>query len=97
MSGSRIAWRRVSRGLLFIGFGAFGLMGTQGLLHRGFWLDALAFWPVILIALGARLVFARGRARWRSFVILERGVGEVARVAARDGAQHDGGVLDARR
>lgn len=64
MSESRILWRRVSRGLLFIGFGAFGLASTQGLLHRGFWLDALAFWPVIIITLGVRLLFDRQRAPW---------------------------------
>ena len=64
MSESRVVWRRVSRGLGFIGFGVFCLLSTQGLLHRGFWLDALAFWPVLLIALGLRLMFERSKAPW---------------------------------
>ncbi len=64
MSESRIAWRRVSRGLVLIGFGVFFFLSTQGLLHRGFWLDALAYWPVILIALGLRLMFDRSKAPW---------------------------------
>ncbi|MDP6579680.1 MAG: DUF5668 domain-containing protein [Vicinamibacterales bacterium] len=64
MSGSRIAWRRVARGLSFIGFGVFCLLSTQDLLHRGFWLDALAYWPVLLIALGLHLMFERSRAPW---------------------------------
>ena len=64
MSGSRIAWRRVSRGLSFIGFGVFLFLSTQGLVHRGFWLDALAYWPVLLIALGLRVMFDRSKAPW---------------------------------
>ena len=64
MSESRVAWRRVSRGLKFIGFGVFFFLSTQGLLHRGFWLDVLAFWPVCLIALGLRLLFERSKAPW---------------------------------
>ena len=64
MSESRIAWRRISRGLCFIGFGVFFFLSTQGMLHRGFWMDALAFWPVLLIALGLRLMFERSKAPW---------------------------------
>jgi len=64
MSGSRIAWRRVSRGLSFIGFGVFLFLSTQGLVHRGFWMDALAYWPVLLIALGLRVMFDRSKAPW---------------------------------
>ena len=40
MSGSRIVWRRVSRGLTFIGFGVAFLLSAQNLLHTGFWLAA---------------------------------------------------------
>ena len=64
MSESRIVWRRLSRGLTYIGFGVFFFLSTQGLLHQGFWLDALAFWPVVLIALGLRLMFERTKAPW---------------------------------
>ena len=62
MSGSRIAWRRVSRGLSLIGFGVFLLLSTQGQLRPGFWLDAWTYWPVLLVALGLRLMFEHSRA-----------------------------------
>jgi len=64
MKESGFAWRRVSRGLVFIGFGVFFFLSTQGVLHRGFWMDALAFWPVFLIALGLRMMFERSKAPW---------------------------------
>ncbi len=64
MSESHFVWRRLSRGLAFMGLGVFCLLSTQGLLHRGFWLDALAFWPVLLITFGLRLIFARSRTPW---------------------------------
>ena len=64
MSSKRIAWRRVSRGLNLIGFGVFLLLSTQGLLHSGFWLDTLTYWPVLLVALGLRLMFEHSRVPW---------------------------------
>ena len=64
MSGSRIAWRRVSRGLSLIGFGVFLLLSTQGQLRPGFWLDLWTYWPVLLVALGLRLMFEHSRAPW---------------------------------
>ena len=68
MSETRILWGRVSRGLSCIGFGVFFLLATQGFLHRGFWLDALAYWPVLLIALGLRLMFQHSRTPWAVLV-----------------------------
>jgi len=62
MSEERIAWSRVSRGLYFIGFGTFLFLNTQGIVPWSFWREALAFWPVGLIALGWRLIFERSRA-----------------------------------
>lgn len=64
MSGSHIVWRRASRGLTCIGIGVFCLLSTQGLLYRGFWLDALSLWPVLLITMGVGLVFGRSRTPW---------------------------------
>ena len=64
MSETRIVWGRVSRGLSYIGCGVFFLLTTQGFLYRGFWLDALAYWPVLLIALGLRLMFQHSRTPW---------------------------------
>jgi hypothetical protein len=55
-----LVWRRVGRGLLVIGFGVFLLLNTTGFLPWSFWRDLLPFWPVILVAIGLRLVFERG-------------------------------------
>ena len=62
MSEERIAWSRVRRGLYFIGFGTFLFLNAQGIVPWSFWREALAFWPVGLIALGLRLIFERSRA-----------------------------------
>jgi len=59
-----IAWRRLASGLYFIGFGVLLLLTTQGFLPWSFWLEALAYWPVLLIALGIRVLFERSAAPW---------------------------------
>jgi len=64
MTAPRVLWRRMSRGLLLAGFGFFLLLTTTGFLPRFFWLNALRFWPILLIGLGVRLVFERSRAPW---------------------------------
>jgi hypothetical protein len=47
-----------------MGLGFFLLLNTQGRLPWSFWWDALAFWPVLLVALGLRLVFDRSKTPW---------------------------------
>lgn len=64
MSGGAINWSRVSRGLYLAGFGCFLLLTTLGFLSWSTWRKALAFWPVLLVALGIRLIFERSRAPW---------------------------------
>ena len=59
-----VAWRRVSRGLLFVGFGVFFLLTTLDVLPGSFWLEALSYWPVLLVALGLRIIFERSRVPW---------------------------------
>jgi len=56
MSERAFAWRRASRGLNLIGLGVFLLLTTQGVLPWSFWADAVRLWPVLLVALGLRLV-----------------------------------------
>jgi len=56
MNDRRVAWRRAARGLNLIGFGVFLLLTTQGVLAWSFWAEALRLWPVLLVALGLRLV-----------------------------------------
>jgi hypothetical protein len=51
----------VTRGLYFIGFGTFLFLNTQGIVPWSFWREALAYWPVGLVALGLRLMFERSR------------------------------------
>jgi len=62
MSDTQIVWRRVSRGIHFIGLGAFLLLCTQGVLPWSFWREALPYWPVLLVGLGLRMIFERTRA-----------------------------------
>jgi cell wall-active antibiotic response 4TMS protein YvqF len=52
-------WVRVSRGCYLLGIGTFLLLTTQNLLPTTFWADAAAYWPVLLVAIGIRLVFER--------------------------------------
>lgn len=62
MSDNKIAWRRASRGILFLGLGTFLLLTTQGVLPWSFWGRALSFWPVLLVGFGIRLIFEKTRA-----------------------------------
>lgn len=64
MTESEIAWRRAGRGLLLIGFGIFLLLTTFGRLTWAFWFELLWFWPVILVAVGLRLIFTRRKTPW---------------------------------
>ena len=57
-----VRWVRVSRGFYLLGFGTFLLLTTQDVLPLSFWSDALAYWPVLLVACGIRLVFERSAA-----------------------------------
>lgn len=59
-----LRWVRVSRGLYLLGVGTFLLLTTQQILPWSFWSETLAYWPVILVAVGIRLVFERGPAPW---------------------------------
>jgi hypothetical protein len=60
----RVRWRRVSRGLYWVGAGTFLLLTTLDVLPWSFWIEAATFWPVLIVALGLRLMFERSRAPW---------------------------------
>lgn len=64
MSRGGIAWRRLSLGLNLVGFGVFLTLTTQGALPWAFWIEASRFWPVLLVALGLRVVFERTAFPW---------------------------------
>jgi hypothetical protein len=55
----RIVWTRVAKGLYFIGFGGVLFLNTQGIVPWSVWRGALAYWPVLLVAIGLRLIFER--------------------------------------
>ncbi len=57
-----VRWVRVSRGFYFLGFGTFLLLTTQGVLPVSFWGEVLAYWPVLLVAIGIRLLFQHSAA-----------------------------------
>ncbi len=64
MKDEGLRWVRISRGFYLLGLGTFLLLTTQDLLPPTFWGDAAAYWPVLLVAIGIRLVFERGPAPW---------------------------------
>ncbi len=61
---TRLRWRRLSKGLYLAGIGVFLLLTTQGRLPTSFWADAARTWPVLLIAIGVRILFERSPFPW---------------------------------
>jgi hypothetical protein len=59
-----VDWGRVADGVGLAGFGVFLLLSTAHGLPPGFWLDALSFWPVLLVSAGIRIVFDRSPLPW---------------------------------
>jgi hypothetical protein len=59
-----LAWPKVAEGINLVGIGCFLLATTMGVLPWSFWGDALALWPVLIIAVGIRVAFERTRAPW---------------------------------
>jgi hypothetical protein len=59
-----VDWGRVADGVGLAGFGVFLLLSTAHGLPAGFWLDALSFWPVLLVSAGIRIVFDRSPLPW---------------------------------
>jgi hypothetical protein len=55
----RSDWGRVADGVFLAGLGLFFLMATTRGLPDGFWVEAISFWPVLLISAGIRIVFEK--------------------------------------
>ena len=55
----RTDWGRVADGLFLAGLGVFFLMATTRGLPDGFWIEAVTFWPVLLVSAGIRIVFEK--------------------------------------
>lgn len=53
----RTDWGRVADGLFLVGLGGFFLVATTRGLPEGFWIEAVTFWPVLLVSAGIRIVF----------------------------------------
>jgi hypothetical protein len=60
----RADWGRVADGVFLAGLGVFFLTATVRGLPDGFWLDAVSFWPVLLVSAGIRIVFDRTVLAW---------------------------------
>jgi len=54
----------VADGIGLAGFGVFFLLAANHGLPDGFWLDALSFWPVLLVSAGIRVIFERSPLPW---------------------------------
>jgi hypothetical protein len=59
-----IDWSRAAEGIQMAGFGSFLFLNTTGVLPWSFWLDAVVYWPVLLVVAGLRMVVDRSRAPW---------------------------------
>jgi hypothetical protein len=57
-------WSRAAEGLQMAGFGVFLFLNTTGVLPWSFWLDAAAYWPVLIIVAGLRMTVDRSRVPW---------------------------------
>jgi hypothetical protein len=55
----RTDWGRVADGVGLAGLGVFFLVATVRGLPDGFWMDAVSFWPVLLVSAGIRIVFEK--------------------------------------
>ncbi len=55
----RTDWGRVADGVGLAGLGVFLLLATMRGLPDGFWMDAVSFWPVLLVSAGLRIVFEK--------------------------------------
>src|SRR5512134_4003116 len=66
VAGSRppADWRRATDGIQLAGFAVFLLLNTTGVLPWSFWLDAIALWPVLIMAAGLRMAVDHTRAPW---------------------------------
>ena len=64
MAKERRPWRRVSRGFVWMTWGVFLLLTTLDVLPWSFWGVLLAYWPVLLMMLGVRIIFERSPAPW---------------------------------
>jgi hypothetical protein len=56
---ARTDWGRVADGVGLAGLGVFLLLATTRGLPDGFWIDAISFWPVLLVSAGIRIVFEK--------------------------------------
>ncbi len=57
-------WGRVADGVFLAGLGVFFLLATTRGVPDGFWVEAVSFWPVLLVSWGIRIVFEKTRMPW---------------------------------
>jgi hypothetical protein len=66
--GPRTDWGRVADGVGLAGLGVFFLVATTRGLPDGFWVQAVSFWPVLLVSAGIRIVFEK--TAWAAGMVL---------------------------
>jgi hypothetical protein len=60
----RADWGRVADGVFLAGLGVFFLLATTRGLPAGFWVEAVSFWPVLLVSAGIRIIFEKTAMPW---------------------------------
>jgi hypothetical protein len=59
-----VDWGRVADGVFLAGLGVFFLLATTRGIPDGFWVEAVSFWPVLLVSWGIRIVFEKTAMPW---------------------------------
>jgi hypothetical protein len=57
-------WGRIADGVFLVGLGIFFFVAQAKGLPDGFWLELVPFWPILLVSLGLRILFAKTRMAW---------------------------------
>lgn len=52
-------WGKVADGVFLAGLGVFFLLATSRGLPDGFWVEAISFWPILLVSWGIRIAFEK--------------------------------------
>lgn len=60
----RANWNRAADGIFLCGVAVFLLLNTTGALTWGFWFDAIALWPLLIMSAGVRIAFEKTKAPW---------------------------------
>jgi hypothetical protein len=80
-------WARAAEGIQLAGVAVFLLLNTTGALPWGFWIDAVALWPILIMSAGVKIAFEKTRVPWLLLLSPVLVLGSMAWVAS--GARAD--------